>query len=200
MTIIALTPRGDYAADRVADWGLSALARQSFTNHQGTAITVAVIRAATGSAKMVFYFGHGQDDAWIECAATGFNTPQVKRSILGIPDANALGPTVVLAVACLSAKGLGPAAVASGAQRFVGFRESLFWYPQSKRSETAVAQAVEDLVRVTVSRGAGVTLADLKRPLTERVAYFRDLSSRGDVEAVSIAGTLAILADSLTLH
>jgi hypothetical protein len=200
MTIVALTPRGDYAADRVAAWGIAALASQPFSRHDAAAITIPAIRTAASTATTVLYFGHGREDSWIECSAAGFDSPVVVRSILGIPDASALGSTVVLAFACLSADQLGPHAIAAGVRRFIGFRKTLFWYPQSKRAEDALRLVLRDMVEITLRQGAAVTLKQLSAPIVERERYFRDLSSRGDGEAVSVAGTLAIIADSLTLH
>ena len=120
--------------------------------------------------------------------------------VLALPEAGALGAAVVMAVACFSGAKLGPAAVKLGAQRFVGFRDSLFWYPQSKRCEEALGLVVADLVRVILQFGTGVTLAQLVAPARSRERYFRDMSSRGDGEAGSVAGALAILSKSLTLN
>jgi hypothetical protein len=200
MTILALTPRGDYAADTVAQWGTQALQKALYTPYIGHEIDVLTLRAAVGTTSFIFYFGHGGVDRWIECAAIGTATPSVVRTIVEVPDADCLKSSVVFAFACESGVQLGPAAVAQGAQRFIGFQRTLYWYPYSKRMEGALAETVKELVQVVLTRGASATAADLQAPIQARHRYFLDLSSRGDADAGTIANILAILIKALTLH
>lgn len=199
--ILVLAPGGDYAADRVADWAGAAFNGKQHTIQKGSEIDVAQVRVATknGSA-FVFYFGHGRYDAWIECRAKELERPEVVRRILGISDAGALAPAVILAVACKSAKKLGVASKRAGVSRFIGFAESIYWYPSSDRGERALASAIRDLVGVTLSRASQVKRSDLIPLLKNRETYFQGMASRGDVEAGWIAGIFKHLCSVLVVH
>jgi hypothetical protein len=200
MTILTLTPRGDYAADTVAQWGTQALRNANHTPYYGSQINVTMLRAAVGMATFILYFGHGLPDRWIECASTGNVLPTVVRTIVEVPDADCLDRAVVFAFACESGDKLGPAAVAAGAHRYIGFQKTIFWLPRMEGEEAVLAATVGELVQVVLNRGASVTIADLRTPIRARYQYFLSEASRGNPDAGHIANVLAILMDALTLH
>ena len=195
--ILALTPRGDYAAETAASWGLRALEGSRFIHHDGEEVTLAILQARTGTATHILYFGHGKRDRWVQCSANGRAILRVVRTIIAVSNAAAFGSAVVFAFACHSSVSLGPAAVRAGVKRYVGFRRVVSWFV-GERFERVLALTVHDLVHLTLTKGDDLTESDLIAPIRERQQYFADLSSRGDQDATRLEEVLDRWARALT--
>jgi len=165
-TVLLIRPNNanDDAAADLYDWGSAFLAE---VQHQGHTVvelddTSPCDRAtvdhalANAGADLVAFFGHGIDDALLG----GFHA-----SVIDANSAGATGTSLV-AVACKAGLNLGPAAITSGFDAFLGWNCVLIWItPPAGRSKLgeAITEGLLELAR-------GGDMAAMRTALADKLA------------------------------
>jgi hypothetical protein len=195
MSIVALLPGGDYAADAAAEWGRQALRSSPASYLTGANATKDNLSSAR--AKTVCYFGHGREKEWIACAVQG-GLLRTDRTVLHKNEAAALSGSDVLAVACLSGIELGPAAKSSGATSFVGFRRAIEWNPTVSGCVAALGRCLQELVHEFLA----VQPPDRNRldvVLDKHYKYWKELTDRGSPNARTIFSYVQTIKTSMVM-
>ena len=116
---VVIRPRDDKTTRQVSDWCdelIAELAKDGHTvvndvDDTSPADTAQIDTALGVTAKLVCYFGHGNDPAWLTRGAATIDNTNVKA---------AAGKAVV-SIACKTGRNLGPDAVTSGVVAWLGF-------------------------------------------------------------------------------
>lgn len=192
MTVLALYPRGDYAAERVAQWGKNSIGSRMCELLEQDEVRIEKIERALKDcgATTLCYFGHGKDDRWIASSNGGL------RTVVESATCGTITRLHVIAIACLSGKQLGPA-LRQNDCGFLGFLEKIFWFANITRCEKALGSAISSVVNAVLDNPA-VSEVELKALVREMADYYSGLAERGDDEADGIVKVLANVERGLT--
>ena len=137
--IVVFRPGGNPPARDLAGWGLRAAgliqhgaAHALAADHQGSAATSGAVATSLPNCRAALFFCHGAADKLMARGVALWDSGSA---------AYAQG-LIVIAIACSSARRLGPAAVSAGADAYLGFDDKLVWLtgdPHGRFGDAAVA-------------------------------------------------------------
>lgn len=174
--ICVILPMDDDAAVQVAQWWHNAGDKPSA--HVVFSPSRETVTRNMQDAAAVFYFGHGDPDAWITCDGA-----------VRFADAATIAVAkekLVVAMACFSGDQLGDAAIAAGVRTYVGFTKRLFAIKSSPEFASAGTSALSVLLH---GAPAEKFAAALRHEFERLVEYFK--SGPGSGRPNSTASWLA---------
>jgi hypothetical protein len=151
-SFVIIHPQDDASAQQASDWG-NDFARQLVNGghtsagdvDQSTPATAAAIAAVLrGSADLVCYFGHGDEDSWLTNSSHTIDSSNVHAAV-GKP---------VVSIACKTTRRLGPDAITAGVISWLGFSISVAVIAPHKHSDPIGEAIVGGLAYL----GNGVTM------------------------------------------
>ena len=137
MLICAILSQDDDAAREIALWW--AHAQPQWSAQTRAAISQQQVTSELRQARAVFYFGHGERDAWISHDGS-----------VRFADTTTIGAAkdaLVVAMACFSGDALGEAAISKGVRTYIGFTRKLYTVRSSPDLASAGASAVSVLLQ-----------------------------------------------------
>lgn len=160
---VLIRPEDDAKARRASSWADITL--ETLADHGHLLIhevdgypppdSARITEALRVDTNLVCYFGHGSPDAWLTDSLPTLDGSNV----------DAASGKAVVAVACYTARGLGPGAVLAGAVAWFGFTMEVATFPPYRNREPigeAIAEAVGGLA-------AGNSLGELQNDLVARL-------------------------------
>lgn len=188
--VLIVRPEGDDVERELSRWSnrfVRRLEKHPFVDLHGDGCTRAAVDGALRPNQLVVYWGHGERD----CLG---NPP-----LLDVENIGRCNGAIVVATACYSATELGPAAVGSGVQAYLGYTTKLPVMKDPHRLGYLAADALYRLVEgASVDEGLPVLDARLSDFATASVAHPPRKVARRVPEwlvAVSLRDGLTILPE-----
>jgi hypothetical protein len=189
-TVLLVRPANDSVAVELSAWAsklktASALGTSSIgVDLASGAATRSAVDSAMPSRDALFYFGHGT-----ATALRGAGVDLVDTMNVGL-----MANRTIVAIACWSAKTLGPIAVtSSGLAAYLGFDDKLLWLTGDPDLQfgPAICSGPNDLIQ---GNDIGTALVSMRTQLQNVVTYYH--SGSGKSNPNSIIGFLSAYWDS----
>jgi hypothetical protein len=160
-------PANDAVALELSGWCVNKKASVLSNGHviandlHASAATRSAVTSALSGSRCVLFFGHGKD---AELLGSG-------GALVDAANIGSASGAIVVAIACLSSKVLGPNAVHAGVDGYLGFSERLVWVSRDPdgQFEPTVTAGIDELLS---GNNLGDAEAAMQRELNSVVQFY----------------------------